>query len=676
MLPLGAKLKDMLNVPTKRTKKNSCTVQKWWPRYVSKPAAICHPPRQYLCPQIRDLEALFTEVDEFFSLKKALIDSNFAQFSAEKAAAAAAAEEERVAKLKEEDQQREMQRLELARQKQRTSEQEAQAAAKAAAIAEQQSRALAAARAEKEAARAAEEAEYKAKQRRLAAEREAQEAQRMIQQKEEQAAAARSVLESRSQGGSGLLQAAGLQVGIVNEAHSLQQLDAFIQTTKATGMPCIVDYFAPWCGPCVQFAPAYQAAASQYRDIVFIKVNCDNAPGVSASKGIRAFPTFHSYVRGTLRQSWSGASMPKLQAALADASQAEEEAALRDAVAMSNGADAMATGGSASPSSPSRHGGPPEYSIVPGLMSERPMGQLLQRFAQSVNREDFASACKLLRAYVKNTTEPGKKDDPKYRTVQKSNAAYTQRLGRHGDMADELMKCAGFQPSGSAWELPMGDLDAEAAALNARPVLEAAARQAADVAPAAVPRPAPAPAPQPSTGGGGLGGLANAFGGGAGGMAGLLQNPDIMRAAQQMMGGGGMDPSMLARLAQNPQMANMAQQMMRNPQALQQAQQMMGNPQAAAQLQQMMGGAVPPGVPPATAPAPAPAPAPTPAPAPAAAAPAPAPSAAPNAPTTARPTAAAAAAGGSDVPGTAHDSDEELEAALRDSMFGDDPDGV
>jgi len=601
------------------------------------------------------------------SLKRAVVDSNFAQRCAETAAAAAVAEEARVSKLQEHDKLREAERLELAHQKQRSAQEEAQAAAKAAAIAEEQSRALAAARAEKEAARAAEEAEYKAKQRRLAAQREADEAQRMVDVQQQQAAAARSVLEARSQGSSRVLQSAGLQPGVVNEAHNLQQLESFIQTTQSTGMPCVVDYFAPWCGPCVQFAPTFQAMAAQYRDVIFVKVNCDNAAGVSSSKGIRAFPTFHSYVRGALRQSWSGASLTKLQAALSDASQAEEAAALQDAVALSTGGGAVASGGVVFAPSSTRHDGPPEYSIVPGIMSERPMGQLLQRLATAVTREDFEAACKLLRAYVKNVTEPSKRDDQKYRTVQSSNSAFQQRLAKHGAIASELMQCAGFSDSDGAWVLPMGSSTAEAAALSARPVLEAAARQAAEAAlpqVSAPARPSPPPSVPQGGGGGGLGGLANALGGG--GMAGLMRNPEIMRAAQQMMGGGGMDPSMMARLAQNPQMAAMAQQFMQNPQAMQQAQRMAGSPQAAAQLQQMLGAAAAPAaVPPATpAPAPAPAPARSPAPSPASAA-APAGTATP-----------AAGAGGSDQPDIDPDSDYAVVAALSASMFGEDPDGV
>jgi thiol-disulfide isomerase/thioredoxin len=603
------------------------------------------------------MDAIFKEVDEILVLKIALVDAQYTQFCAKSAAAAAAAEEQRVTTLHSEDAEREAKRLELARNKQRVAEADAQAASRAASMAEEQSRALAAARAAKEAERAAEEEAYKAKQRHLAAQREQQEAANMVKQKEQQATAARLVLESRSKGSAGALQAAGLTAGVVNEAHSLQQLDSYIQTTRSTGMPCVVDYFAPWCGPCVHFAPTFQSTAAQQRDVIFIKVNCDSAPGVTTSKGIRAYPTFHSYVRGALRQSWSGASLPKLQAALTDAVQAEEDAALQDAMAMSGGTPAASGGGHHAPPSPQQREGPPDYSVVPGLMAERPMGVLLQSFAETVSCEEFAAACKLLRAYAKNITEVGKRDEAKYRSVKISNAAFLQRLGKHTQFATQLMQCTGFTLEGDVWQLPIDSREQERAAADARPVLEAAARQAAEaVAVAAAPRPtssttpAPVASPQPSVQGSGLAGLANAFGGGGGGMAGLLQNPELMRAAQQMMGGGGLDPSMLSRLAGNPQLAGMAQQLMQNPQAMQQAQQMMRNPQAMGQAQRAMG----------TAPASAPASAPS------------VPARQTTAPTL---PAAAAAGGGSESEAGSTPEDAELEA-LASSLLGSNQDGV
>ncbi|WP_374339141.1 thioredoxin [Methyloversatilis sp.] len=53
----------------------------------------------------------------------------------------------------------------------------------------------------------------------------------------------------------------------------------------------IVDFWAPWCGPCRNFAPVYEAASEKYPDIVFAKVNTEEEQGIAAAFGIRSIPT-------------------------------------------------------------------------------------------------------------------------------------------------------------------------------------------------------------------------------------------------------------------------------------------------------------------------------------------------------------------------------------------------
>lgn len=53
----------------------------------------------------------------------------------------------------------------------------------------------------------------------------------------------------------------------------------------------IVDFWAPWCGPCKSISPHIEAIDEQFEEYKVVKVNVDNAPVTTSKLGIRSIPT-------------------------------------------------------------------------------------------------------------------------------------------------------------------------------------------------------------------------------------------------------------------------------------------------------------------------------------------------------------------------------------------------
>ena len=83
----------------------------------------------------------------------------------------------------------------------------------------------------------------------------------------------------------------------------------FNETIEKNDM-VIVDFWAPWCGPCRMFAPTFEAVSENYPNVVFAKLNTEDQQELAASFNIRSIPTLMVFRENVIIFSQAG-MLPK-----------------------------------------------------------------------------------------------------------------------------------------------------------------------------------------------------------------------------------------------------------------------------------------------------------------------------------------------------------------------------
>ncbi len=102
----------------------------------------------------------------------------------------------------------------------------------------------------------------------------------------------------------------------------------------------IIDFWAPWCGPCKSFAPTFEKVSEEFPDIVFAKLNTEEEQEIAMHFQIRSIPTLMIFRDQIIIYAEAGALPEAAFRQLIEQAQALDMDEVRKQIAESQGGDA------------------------------------------------------------------------------------------------------------------------------------------------------------------------------------------------------------------------------------------------------------------------------------------------------------------------------------------------
>ncbi|EDO06320.1 putative thioredoxin-1 [Babesia bovis T2Bo] len=95
----------------------------------------------------------------------------------------------------------------------------------------------------------------------------------------------------------------------------IASMDEFYSILQTPGL-VVVDFFATWCGPCMNFAPKFENFAREYSSVTFVKVDISEFPELQTKYAITSIPAFKLFKNGDVVGEVVGASAINLKNAI------------------------------------------------------------------------------------------------------------------------------------------------------------------------------------------------------------------------------------------------------------------------------------------------------------------------------------------------------------------------